>query len=207
MEHFLPEVQVQCLLLKLFVPNPSPLRLWTLPVFWDLWHFPAPPVMDDLPLFGPLPNSNGGTWLIELQLLTLPCLASIQDGPMALRTSPRTVHQAQTQKRGMPQQLVYISIIISWIHFPPIHTLSLIKLFLTFSLFLLLPYKQISPTTWCCPFESFDRILLMSISLKNVWLRPKILYINKCTCRLSYPPTSHLLITKCLITMNLEPEL
>lgn len=81
---------------------------------------------------------TGGTWLTGFLLQTLHFLVYIQDGSVALRTRLWAVHCAKTHSRRMPQWLVYISIIISWIYFQPMHTLSRTNWFLTFSLFLLL---------------------------------------------------------------------
>lgn len=138
---FCPSIQVQPLKLELFLSNSQPLGLWILPVFWDLWHLLAPRSL----------TWPSGLWSLAFLywwylidwalLLTLPCLAHTQDGSMALRTCPWAVHCAKTHRRGMLQWLACISIIISWIYFQPIHILSQTNLFLTFSLFLLLPYK------------------------------------------------------------------
>lgn len=136
-----PSIQVQPLLLELFLSNSQPLGLWILPVFWDLRHLLAP-CSHTWP---------SGLWSLRFWcwwylinwalLLTLPCLAYFQDRSVALRTCPLAEHCAKTYRRRMLQWLVCISIIISWIYFQPIHTLSQTNLFLTFSLFLLLPYK------------------------------------------------------------------
>ena len=94
-------------------------------------------------------------------LLTLPCLACIQDGSMALRTCPWAVHHVETHRRGIPWQLVYISVILSEATFNQLILCLKPTYFFTFALFLLLSYQL--------PFQLGVVLFKALISLLLMW--------------------------------------